>query len=294
MAKKDLEVTQKKDIAVNEDGKTPGIEVNKDTTVAPIDKPTEEVKDEMPAAEDIADVVAILNILDKEVGGKGEITEIPDTLRSSLGFLVKSLSTVKDMWEDPTWEDILDDLRDQKEDGMTPSIEVAVARTIPLDKLQALVESEDYEGVQTELRGSLDASKSAADEETMYNESFDKMQAEAQTYADEMGYDEERKNELLNAIFNILKIVGDGKLSKVEFAEFDKMINYGPDTTSLRDQLSSQDAKEVLPDKSSVDAALSPAMPKKTEVKNEPGLDSLAYYEEPDYTQTGRRRFNKK
>lgn len=290
----DLKIEQDKTVTAK-DGKSPEIDIEKTTSVAPTDdKPTEvDGEEKIPTSDDISDVIEILNILDKEVGGTGEIAEIPDSLRNSLGFLVTSLSTVKDMWEDPAWNALLEDLRDQKEDGQTPSIEVAVARTIPLAKIQELAESEDYAGAQGELRSSLDAAKASADEEAMYSESFDTMLQQAEEYAQEMGYDEERKNQTLQKIFDILKIVGDGKLSKAEFAEFDKMVNYDTDTATLRDQLSAQGSKEVLPDKASVEAAMTPKKPERKEPTSEPGLGSMAGYSEPAYLKTGQGRFNK-
>ena len=57
----------------------------------------------------------------------------------------------------------------------------------------------------------------------------------------------------------LMKIFGDGFISKTEFAEVDKMNNYDNDIAGLKSQLPEKPKKEVLPDKASIDAAMNPA-----------------------------------
>ena len=286
---KDVEVIKEKSVTVN-DNKTPKVKIEGEAVVAPV---KDETTVEAPEADDIKDVIALLNILDTNTGGKGAIAEIPEALRGSVKYLVDQLTFIKDLFADPLYMAILDDLADQKEDGTTPSVEVAIARNIPMEKLQALAESEDYEGAQGELTDNLAMQKQVGEEDAQYEANFTQSQKAGEEYAAEMGYDEARKNELFQKVLDLLTIMGDGVLTKVEFADVDKMLNYGPDTESLRAQLSEQDSKEVLPDQASVEATISgtrkPAPSKPT---TGPGMQSLGSYDDVNakITGTGKRK----
>ena len=74
------------------------------------------------------------------------------------------------------------------------------------------------------------------------------------------------------------------------------MLNYDTDTTDLREQLSTQGAKEVLPDVASVDAGSGMQAPAaKAQPKNTPGLGSInQMQDEPAYLKTGQKRFGNK
>lgn len=243
-------------------------------------------------AEDVDQVVMLLNIMDQEIGGKGEISKIPEEIRGSVGYLVDQLTFVRDLFSDPLWKSILDDMADQKEDGKTPSVEVAIARNIPLEKIQSITEGEDYEGVQNELSESLSAKKKTEEEDAGYEASFEATQKAGEEYAAEMGYDEDEKSKLFQQVLDLLKITADGKLTVEEFRQVDKMRNYDKDTEDLRSQIQSNDAKEVLPDKASVDAAAMKTQPKqKSNPSNGPGLSSMNAYNNvaTDITQIGKR-----
>lgn len=295
---KQVEVTKEKSVEIDDSKKTPEVTIEKETTVAPVkDETTEAVDDvEAPDAEDFSDVINLLNTMDVENGGKGEISEVPGPLQGSIKYLVDQLIFVRDVFEDPTFKALLDDMADQKADGKTPSMMVAIARNIPMERIQELADNEDYAGMQSELANELAMKKSAEDEEAMYQSSFDNIQAEAQAYADEMGYDEARKNELLQKVFDILQIFGDGKMTKNELAEFDKMINYDPDMQALREQIPVEDKKEMLPDQASIESAIAEKKntPAKAAQNNVPGLGSIApVLETPEYMKAGKRRFTR-
>lgn len=244
-AKKELEVK-----ATNTD-KPSGIEVKEETTIAPkTDKPMDAAGDS-PDTEDIDDIIIFLNSLDQASGGKGEIAEISDELRKPISYLVEVMTKIRQAYKDPMWEALVDDMNDQIEDGKTPSVEVAIARTIPLAKIQELADNEDYGSVQDELASTLEENQRMEDEDKLLEASFEETKKAGDEYAAEMGYDEERTNALFQKVLDFAKIIGDGVLTKAEFAEVDKMLNYDPDTESLKAQISAQPAKEILPDQAS-------------------------------------------
>ena len=232
--------------------------------------------------------------MDSEVGGKGEITGIPEELKASIQYLVDKLIVVRDAFADPDWKALLDDMADQAEEGKTPSAKVAIARVIPLEVLQELADNEEYEGAQTELADNLAMQQQTDDEDAMYDENFQKTQQAADVYAKKMGYDEARKNALLQKVFDLYKVMADGILTEAEFAEVDKMLNYDTDTADLRSQIESgKTEKEMLPDQASVEATLTATKEKKTpKPANTPGLESISY-DTPAFMNTGKKRFGK-
>jgi len=282
-----------------EEIKTPEIEKTPEqnaTTAPVVDKPVDENPESIDA-EDFDDALMLLNIMDKEVGGKGEISGIPEDMRNSIKYLVEKLIFVRDLFEDPLWKAILDDMADQKEDGNTPSIEVAIARNIPLDKIQAITESEDYEGVQNELSSNLTAKKQAEEEEAQYEASFEESKKAGEEYAAKMGYDEDEKNALFQHVLDMLKITADGKLTVKEFELADKMRNYDKDTEELRSQIQEKEAKEVLPDKASIETAVAANKKEKPKSRiNTPGIGSMSVYDNAvtDITKIGSRNRGKK
>ena len=258
------------------------------------DKPIEQkASTESLDEDDIDETVMLLNIMDQEIGGKGEISEIPEGLRGSIKYLVEKLVFIRDLFEDPLWKSILDDMADQKEDGKTPSVEVAIARNIPLEKIQTLAEGEDYEGVQTELASNLTAKTQAEEEDAEYEASFEESKQAGEQYATEMGYDEDEKNELFQLVLDIFKIMADGKLTVEEFRKVDKMRNYDKDVEDMRSQIQPEASKEVLPDKASVDAAIqSKPKAQPTKAQASPGLGSIGAYSNvgTDVTEVGKRK----
>ena len=257
MAEK-TEVTQEKPVAVN-DGNKPSVTVNdeKTTTAPPEDKPGEKLE-----SEDISDILDLLNSIQSHTGSNEKITDVPAHLRNSIRFLHDQLAFVKDLYEDPLYKALMDDLYDQKEDGQTPSVEVAVARTIPVDKLQSLAESEDYASAQSELANNLEASKKSKEEDNEIQANYQYTKQQCQKYCDKMGYGEEEFNDLFKFYLDTLKIMADGKISEAEFEKIDKMKNYDKDTGELKSQIQDQgSAKEVLPDQASVETAMQKQRP---------------------------------
>lgn len=275
------------------DSKTP--EVVEDTAPA-MDETVEQTSEtsETLDAEDIDNTLMLLNLMDQEIGGKGEIAGIPDELSGSLKYLVEKLVFVRELFEDPLWKSILDDMADQKEDGQTPSVEVAIARNIPLEKLQFIAENEDYEGAQSELTSNLAAKKQAEDDEAGYEASFEESKKALDEYASGMGYDEERKNQLAQVGLDLFQILADGVITAAEWERVDKMDNYDKDMADVIGQIPTDDAKEVLPDKASVEAAAASNTQAKTKKPTQatgPGLGSMGAYQNvtTDYTKTGSR-----
>jgi hypothetical protein len=265
------------------------------TETAPIKDKSVEQKTEPVDVEEIVDeALMILNIMDKEVGGKGEIAAIPEDMRNSLKSIIDLLNFVKGRYEDPLYSAIMDDMKDQEEDGKTPSLEVAIARNIPLERIQALAEGEDYEGTQNELSSNLTAKKQSEEEEVEYEASFEESKKAGEEYAAKMGYDETEKNDLFQVVLDLFKILADGKITVEEFEKVDKMRNYDKDMADVIGQIPSNDAKEVLPDKASVDASnmKTQQKPKTTPTPTGPGLTSMGVYDKVgiDVTEVGKRK----
>ena len=270
--------------------KTPG----ENAETAPVeDKTVEQPSETLDAEETIDEALIVLNAIDQTIGGKGEIAEIPAELRGSIKSLVENLVFVREMFEDPLWKSILDDMADQKEDGQTPSLEVAVARNIPLEKIQTLSESEDYAGIQGELASSLQAKKTSEEEDAAYEATFEDSKKAGEEYAAEMGYDEEERNELFQFVLDLFSVMADGKLTKEEFKKVDKMRNYDRDIEDMRSQITTTETKEVLPDKASVEASVTKAKETKPSGPvNTPGMGSMSAYDNAttDVTQIGKRK----
>jgi len=258
-------------------GKPANIEANMQTGAPETGKTSD-----APDSGDIKDIIVLLNLFDKEVGGTGEIADVPAPLLGSIKFLVGKLSTVKDMFEDPLFKAIVDDMVDQAQDGKTPSMEVAVARNIPLSKLQELADSEDYESIQQELAEELDKSKQIGEEDAMYEANFAEFKKGIDAYCSEKKYDDTEKDALTKFILGIMKVFGDGKLTKNEVAQFDKMRNYDKDVEALNSQIgTAPEAKEVLPDMSSVEPVQRQSPSAYSAPKNQPGMGSMEAYMNP-------------
>lgn len=269
-------------VPVKEEGKTPEINVEKETTIAPPADETTGSATETPDVEDVEDVLALLNSLDGEIGGKGEITEIPDALRGSIKYMVNAMNFIRDRFADPKHKAILDDLYDQEEDGKTPSLMVAIARTFlseDIDKIKELADSEDYESAQTELSDALSASKAMEEEDAVLDANYEETKKAGEAYAAEMGYDEAETSALFQVVLDLLKITGDGKLTIEEWRMVDKMRNYDKDTEDLRSQIPSGNAKEVLPDQASVEAAIQKPKSSTPRENSGPGLSSMSAYD---------------
>ena len=87
----------------------------------------------------------------------------------------------------------------------------------------------------------------------------------------------------------LMKVFGDGFISKKEFAEVDKMNNYDNDIAGLKNQLPEKPTKEVLPDKASINAEMNPAPVQKTQPRNM--MENMAAMQGGvDVTEVGKRK----
>lgn len=207
---------------------------------------------DVPAQEDISEIIGVLNEFQKMIGGKGDITDVPENLRGVLKLSIETLIGIRDLYEDPLYKQLLEDLSDQKEDGKTPSVKVAIARIVPLEELQNIADEENYEDIQGAVDERLSSDKEAQDNEASLAASFAESQKSGKTYCEKMGYDDEETNRLFTTAMDWFKILGDGKISEDEWARIDKMDNYDSDTQALRGQIPKEQTKEVLPDNSSI------------------------------------------
>lgn len=251
------------------------------------EKPTEEAaqepgksgeggEEEALSGDDITDVITILNAIDSDLGGKGEIKSIPPELVSVMKSLVQKLIVLRDVSEDPLWKAILDDIVDQKEDGSPASLKVAIARNVPLQELMDLAENEDYAGAQKSLGDKLNADKEMAAEDERISMNFDKSKANFEAYCAKNNYDEAEKSALWEKVSMLMRVFGDGLLTEGEFAEVDKMRNYDSDIAGMKAQIPAENKKEVLPDKASIDASIYPAAKKPASYQPRNQIESMA------------------
>jgi len=260
--------------------------------VAQNSKPTE-----APTNNDIDQVINVLNELDMLSGGKGTIKQLPPELLGSVKYLIDKMTAVKEAFADPLFVSLIDDMVDQHEDGQIPSVEVAVVRNIPIEKLQDLADTEEYGNTQMELANNLASQKTKEEEDSILDQNFASSQAAGDEYAAEMGYSSDEKNALFKFMMDMYSIIGDGKLTKKEWKDVDNMRNFDKITGDLQSQIRSQeDAKVVLPDQSSIEAAKSSTQnmnrPRQNNT-NVPGLSSLGNgnpYQNVSTDYTNRRR----
>lgn len=276
---KSVDVTNSKTVTVDNEGKSTGMKVEQKAEVAPNKDQTTDA----PDSGDISDIISLLNLLDKETGGKGEITDVPKSMLGSIKYLVDKLTTIKDIFADPLFAAILEDMVDQAEDGKTPSVQVAIARNVPLSSLQELADNEEYETIQDELAEELAKSKNIEDEDAKYEEGFGKSIEAGKKYAQTMGYDETEQNALFQFMLDMYKMLGDGILTEKEWSDADKLRNYDRDIADLKSQIKpASETKEVLPDKASIESAIQPKPTKQTQAPvNAPGMGSMAAYMNP-------------
>lgn len=275
--KNDKDLTVEKEVTISKDKPT---EQTGEQTAAPVtDKPVE-----APDAEDFSAVINVLNAVDKDVlSGMGEITDIPDQAKAPIKYIVEQLVFMRDLYEDPLWTKIMDDLVDQKEDGKTPSILVAFARNVPMGELEALSDNEDYTGAQQDLSDRLakekaDADAMAADEAALV-ETLEKSKANGRAYGERIGYSEEEINNMFSDMLKFMQLIGDGEISEKDWEDYDKMRNYDADTKDLRGQIETLTAgkppKEMLPDQASVESVVAEKKQAPRPPVNQPGMASM-------------------
>jgi len=177
--------------------------------------------------EDISEVIEVLNEFQRILGGSGDITDVPENMKGVLRFTIEKMIAIRDLYEDPLYKKILDDLVDQKEDGKTPSVLVAVARNIPLEDLQDIADNENYEDVQGAVDQRLKGDKEAQDKEASLYAAFDESNKAGKAYCSKMGYSDEETQELFSLAMQWFKILGDGTISEDEWSKIDKIIRVG-------------------------------------------------------------------
>jgi len=237
------------------------------------DKPVDD-KDDV-TEEDISNVIATLNEFQKIIGGKEQIANIPKELVKINKFMIEKMIALRDMYEDPYWKQMIDDMVDQKEDGKTPSVVVAAARVIPQDEYEEAVDNENYDDVQAKVGQKVQGIKDAQDNEASMASNFKASQDAGKAYCQKMNYDDSEMKDLFSLAMSWFKILGDGMISEEEWAKIDKMRNYDGDTKMLRDQLPAAPTKEVLPDKSSMQASMNAPAPTKPAAKPTNSLEAL-------------------
>jgi hypothetical protein len=294
------EVKEKK-VETESTVKTPDAEVKKEVKAeaAPVKEKPVETKapdtSDAPDEGDISNVISLLNEIQAITGGKGDITDIPENLRGVIKYVMEKMVALRDAFQDPLFKAVLDDMVDQQEDGKTPSLLVAVARNAPMEELQDLAENENYADVQGAVDERLAKDKSDAEAEETLAANFDESQAAGEEYAKEMGYDDAEKQDLFSMAMDWFSMLGDGKLTKDEWAKVDKMRNYDKDTEELRGQIPPEPVKEVVPDQATMEAAVreAPAPTKTPAPRNT--LETLGAAKEAvsGFDNVGKRRFMK-
>ena len=69
--------------------------------------------------------------------------------------MIQKMVALRDLFKDPLFKIILDDMVDQAEDGKEPSALVAFVRNVSRDEYEELADSEDYEGAQGRVSSQL-------------------------------------------------------------------------------------------------------------------------------------------
>lgn len=254
------------------------------------DKPVETAESpDAPDENDLSDVIAILQDIQTETGGKGEITSIPPELAGVVKFLIEKMTALREAFADPLFKAVLDDMVDQKEEGTTPSLLVAISRNIPMDELEALADNENYADAQKSVSEKLKKVEDDGKAEEELYAKFDKTKSEFESYCQENNLSDEAKSALWEKVVMLMRVFGDGFISKKEFAEVDKMNNYDNDIAGLKKQLPEKPKKEVLPDKASINAEMNPAPVQKSQPRNM--MENMAAMQGGvDVTEIGKRK----
>lgn len=248
-----------------------------------------------PDQEDISDIIGMLNEMAGISGGEEKISDVPQNMRGVIRFMIQKMIVMRDLFKDPLYKIILDDMADQAEDGKTPSLLVAFVRNVPRDEYEELADSEDYESAQGRVSSQLSDMDTAKQSEDELLDKFNESQEAGKRFAKSMGYDEQEIVKLFGFAFEWFKILGDGVISENEWAKVDKMRNYDADVEALKQRMPQAPRKEVLPDKSSMGSAPMPtrgtAAPTATNSIERMGAGMANPIE--DITQVGKRKFIK-
>jgi len=239
---------------------------------------------------DIDDVLMILNEIDQISGGKGNIGGIPKELHGPVKFLIEKMITVRDAFADPLFKDVLDDMDDQRQEGKTPSLLVAVARNVPMEELMKIADDENYEDVQNAVNERVSKEKEDEESEKKLYGNFDKSKKAIEKYASSMGYDDARKQRLFARIARLRDVFADGLDTEEEAAEIDKIDNYDSDIESLKSSIPEGSVKTVLPDKASLEESMNQA-PAPVKKKTSGMFDQMTAQSTPEYAEVGKRKF---
>ena len=253
------------------------------------------VQGSAPDEEDISDIIGMLNEMSSITGeGEGGIKDVPAEMRPVIRFMIQKMVALRDLFKDPLFKIILDDMVDQAEDGKEPSALVAFVRNVSRDEYEELADSEDYEGAQGRVSSQLSDMDTAKQSESELLDKFNESQEAGKRFAKSMGYDDQEIVKLFSFAFEWFKILGDGVISENEWAKVDKMRNYDADVDALKQRMPQAPRKEVLPDKSSMGSASMPTRgtTAPTATNSIERMGAMASPAE-DITQVGKRRFIK-
>lgn len=253
------------------------------------------VQGSAPDKEDISDIIGMLNEMSSITGeGEGGIKDVPAEMRPVIRFMIQKMVALRDLFKDPLFKIILDDMVDQAEDGKEPSALVAFVRNVSRDEYEELADSEDYEGAQGRVSSQLSDMDTAKQSESELLDKFNESQEAGKRFAKSMGYDDQEIVKLFSFAFEWFKILGDGVISENEWAKVDKMRNYDADVDALKQRMPQAPRKEVLPDKSSMASAQMPTRGITAPVATN-SIERMGAMASPaeDITQVGKRRFIK-
>ena len=253
------------------------------------------VQGSAPDEEDISDIIGMLNEMSSITGeGEGGIKDVPAEMRPVIRFMIQKMVALRDLFKDPLFKIILDDMVDQAEDGKEPSALVAFVRNVSRDEYEELADSEDYEGAQGRVSSQLSDMDTAKQSESELLDKFNESQEAGKRFAKSMGYDDQEIVKLFSFAFEWFKILGDGVISENEWAKVDKMRNYDADVDALKQRMPQAPRKEVLPDKSSMASAQMPTrgITAPAATNSIERMGAMASSAE-DITQVGKRRFIK-
>ena len=253
------------------------------------------VQGSAPDEEDISDIIGMLNEMSSITGeGEGGIKDVPAEMRPVIRFMIQKMVALRDLFKDPLFKIILDDMVDQAEDGKEPSALVAFVRNVPREEYEELADSEDYEGAQGRVSSQLSDMETAKQSESELLDKFNESQEAGKRFAKSMGYDDQEIVKLFSFAFEWFKILGDGVISENEWAKVDKMRNYDADVDALKQRMPQAPRKEVLPDKSSMASAQMPTRGITAPAATN-SIERMGAMASPaeDITQVGKRRFIK-
>ena len=253
------------------------------------------VQGSAPDKEDISDIIGMLNEMSSITGeGEGGIKDVPAEMRPVIRFMIQKMVALRDLFKDPLFKIILDDMVDQAEDGKEPSALVAFVRNVSRDEYEELADSEDYEGAQGRVSSQLSDMETAKQSESELLDKFNESQEAGKRFAKSMGYDDQEIVKLFSFAFEWFKILGDGVISENEWAKVDKMRNYDADVDALKQRMPQAPRKEVLPDKSSMASAPMPTRGTTAPAATN-SIERMGAMASPaeDITQVGKRRFIK-